>query len=263
MPAPHAIAADGFEKQADAYARTRPTYPTEALDQFRSLLPNLDAPVVDLAAGTGIMTKLLVARGYTNVTAVEPAEAMREKFSALLPNVPILKGTSWDIPVAPQSQDAVIVAQAFHWFADVPSLREIHRVLKPNGYIILIWNMESPRSAWVRGLRNIYERFDAIAPQYRKGVWHDVFETEEAKALFKLPLNHRQIDNDYRCSRSDILTRVTTKSYIAVLADEQRADVLKEMEAVLDDPANGFTVDDQGLALYPHDTDLRWAQKRD
>ena len=134
-------------------ARTRPTYPAKALDQIQSLLPNPASAITDLAAGTGIMTKMLIERGYTNVTAVEPAQAMREKLSSLLPNVPSLKGTSWEIPVESQSQEAVIVAQAFHWFADISSLQEIHRVLKPNGYIILIWNMESPRSPWVRKLR--------------------------------------------------------------------------------------------------------------
>lgn len=98
------------------------------------------------------MTKLLVQAGYS-VTAVEPVANMRAKLKFDLPDIPALEGTSWNIPVESESQDAVIVAQAFHWFDDIQSLREIHRVLKPGGKLLLIWNMESRRSAWVGKLR--------------------------------------------------------------------------------------------------------------
>lgn len=108
--------------------------------------------MLDLAAGTGIMTKLLVEAGYS-VTAVEPVENMRAKLKSILPETPALDGTSWNIPVDSESQDAVIIAQAFHWFDDIQSLKEIHRVLKPGGKLVLIWNMESKRSAWVGKLR--------------------------------------------------------------------------------------------------------------
>ena len=118
------------------------------------MVPDLNADICDLAAGTGILTQLLVEDcGYKNVTAIEPVNAMRDKLSSVLPEVTAKKGTSWEIPLPSESQDAVIVAQAWHWFADIQSLREIYRVLKPNGHFILIWNLESPRSRWVQGLR--------------------------------------------------------------------------------------------------------------
>ncbi|KAI9494606.1 S-adenosyl-L-methionine-dependent methyltransferase [Zychaea mexicana] len=262
MSSLHPTAANGFDKQADAYAQTRPSYPKESLDQLQSLVPDVDACIVDLAAGTGIFTKLLVDRGYKNVTAVEPVEAMREKLKSFLPNVPTLNGTSWEIPLPSESQDAVVVAQAFHWFSDLNSLKEIRRVLKPNGYFIMIWNLESPRSLWVRGLRNIYERYEKSAPQYRTGAWRAVFEKEEASDLFQLPLNHARFENDFLVRKENIFTRVNTKSYIAILSDEQRGVLTKEMESILDDPANGCSLDDQGLTMYPHDTDTYWTQRR-
>lgn len=106
-----------------------------------------------MAAGTGLMTKCLVESGL-KVTAVEPVENMRLKLNETLPQVRCLEGTSWDIPLKSDSLDAVIVAQAFHWFDNIETLREFHRVLKRDGYGILAWNLESAeRSDWVAKLR--------------------------------------------------------------------------------------------------------------
>jgi ubiquinone/menaquinone biosynthesis C-methylase UbiE len=99
------------------------------------------------------MTKLLVEADL-QVTAVEPVENMRAKLTEILPKVPCLKGDSWNMPLKDGSQDAIVVAQAFHWFDDVKTLKEMHRVLKPEGFGILAWNLESSeRSNWVGPLR--------------------------------------------------------------------------------------------------------------
>jgi len=79
---------------------------------------------------------------------------MRLKLESIVPQAASVKGTAWSIPVQDESQDMVMLAQCFHWFDDIKSLKEIHRVLKPGGLIILIWNMESrERSEWVAKLR--------------------------------------------------------------------------------------------------------------
>lgn len=132
-------------------AQFRPSYPSSALDKIRSIVRS-GAQVLDLAAGTGIMSQLLAAAGY-KVIAVEPVDPMREKLKSLYPEIPALKGTSYEIPLPSASQDAVVVAQAFHWFDNLESLREIHRVLKPDGHLLLIWNMESKRRMWVDKIR--------------------------------------------------------------------------------------------------------------
>ncbi|KAI8141506.1 S-adenosyl-L-methionine-dependent methyltransferase [Fennellomyces sp. T-0311] len=149
----HATAAVGFSQQAKTYAQLRPSYPLEALEQIKTLIPNPDAQITDLAAGIGKMTRLLLEHRYVNVTAVEPVDAMRDILVSLLPKVHTIKGSSWDIPLASQSQDAIIVAQAFHWFADIETLQEIYRVLKPNGYLTIVWNKEDQsRGQWVKQL---------------------------------------------------------------------------------------------------------------
>lgn len=157
--APHSTASDGFQAQADSYAKARPKYPQESLDFISTLvhsLPSQDEPyaLLDLGAGTGIMTQLLFDQGIYSITAVEPVDNMRHKIESSLPDVTALKGTAWSIPVPSESQDIVMLAQCFHWFDDLKSLQEIYRVLKPGGLVLLIWNMESrERSPWVSKLR--------------------------------------------------------------------------------------------------------------
>lgn len=253
-------------------AKARPSYPKEAIRFLsKELLPLLPTTttttsILDLGAGTGIMTKLLVEEGYT-VTAVEPVDAMREKLSESLPNVTCLKGTAWSIPVESQSQDAVMLAQCFHWFDDIESLKEIHRVLKPGGLVVLIWNMESKeRSEWVAKLRALYEQFDGAAPQYRKGYWKKAFESPEASAMYDdlPPLKHKRFEFDTLAKRGDIWTRILSKSYIAILDDEKKEALRKNVEAVLEDPQYALPKngDLETTFTYPHDTDMYWCYKK-
>lgn len=108
--------------------------------------------MLDIGAGTGIMTRLLDTEGF-KVTAVEPVEGMRDQLRVSLPNVTTLNGTSWSFPVESSSQDAIVLAQCFHWFDDITSLQEMHRVLKPDGHLFMIWNTEArDRSEWIAKL---------------------------------------------------------------------------------------------------------------
>ncbi|ORZ00960.1 S-adenosyl-L-methionine-dependent methyltransferase [Syncephalastrum racemosum] len=239
-------------------AQARPSYPAEAIDFIQTLVPQ-GAKVLDLAAGTGIMTALLVNKGL-DVVAVEPVDEMRAKLSADLPAARALKGTSWEIPVPDGSQEAVIVAQAFHWFDDIKSLREIHRVLKPNGYLILIWNMESRSSPWVAKLRDVYELYDGNAPQYRKGKWKDVFEIPETAELYRVPIQHQWFKNETLATKDKVMKRVFSKSYMAILPEETKKSVADKMETILV-PDNGFITNDQGFVRYPHDTEVAYIQK--
>ncbi|KAI8975287.1 S-adenosyl-L-methionine-dependent methyltransferase [Mycotypha africana] len=257
----HATASKGFHLQAANYAQTRPTYPKEVVERIKTLIPNYQrSNIIDLAAGTGIMTSILYNAGFSGIKAVEPVEGMRSKLNELLPQVPCLDGTSWKMPFEDASQDAIIVAQAFHWFDDIQSLREFHRVLKPNGIVILTWNMESQeRGEWVANIRSLYEVYDAAAPQFRKMYWRKVFETEEAKALFKLPYTEEMYRNDFEVPKENIWKRVLTKSYISSLDKaEQKKLKVKIEEAIKDVP-----VDNQNRVFYPHETYFVYFRKNE
>src|SRR4051812_47767348 len=119
------VAATGFDAEADAYERARPSYPAEAVNW---LLENLRAGpasrVVDLAAGTGKFTELLAGR-LDHLVAVEPVPGMRRRLRHGLPGVPVLSAAAEALPLADGSVDAVTVAQAFHWFDAARAMAEL------------------------------------------------------------------------------------------------------------------------------------------
>ena len=121
--------AASFGEVADAYERARPGYPEDAV---RWLVGEEPCDVVDLGAGTGKLTRSLVALGH-RVTAVEPLPEMIAHLLAAAPGVTAVQGGAEAIPLAAESADVVVAAQAFHWFDHGPALREIARVLRPGG----------------------------------------------------------------------------------------------------------------------------------
>jgi ubiquinone/menaquinone biosynthesis C-methylase UbiE len=130
-----------FDGVVGEYARTRPGYPDEALDWIAARTGlGVDSEVLDLAAGTGKLTRSLVERGCT-VTAVEPLPGMRSQLERDLPEVVVLDGKAEQIPLADASFDAVLVGQAFHWFEPYAALEEVARVLRPRGWLVLLWNL--------------------------------------------------------------------------------------------------------------------------
>ncbi len=140
-----------FGEEAAAYERGRPSYPPEAIDW---LLPPGTRRVLDLGAGTGKLTVRLVERGL-DVVAVDPIPEMLEVLSRSLPQTPALLGTAEEIPLPDNSVDAVVVAQAWHWFDPQRATREIARVLRPGGRLGLVWNTRDERMGWVKDLGNI------------------------------------------------------------------------------------------------------------
>lgn len=140
-----------FGSEAAAYERGRPSYPPEAIDW---LLPEGAHNVLDLGAGTGKLTTRLVERGL-DVIAVDPIPEMLELLSNSLPDTPALLGTAEEIPLADNSVDAVLVAQAWHWFDPERAVKEVSRVLRPGGRLGLVWNTRDERSGWVKDLGRI------------------------------------------------------------------------------------------------------------
>lgn len=136
----HRTAQAGFTAAAEVYERARPGYPDGAVAWVAGRLgirPGRD--VLDLAAGTGKLTRQLVPFG-ARVVAVEPIDAMRDELERAVPGVEALAGVAEAIPLPDWSVDAVTCAQAFHWFRPDEAVREIRRVLRPGGGLALLWN---------------------------------------------------------------------------------------------------------------------------
>jgi SAM-dependent methyltransferase len=141
MPAPNATSR--FSDRVENYIRYRPGYPPEALAVLKGecgLRP--EHVVADVASGTGIWTRVLLENGNT-VFGVEPNVDMRlagERLLAEFPKFNSVAGTAEATTLTDESVDFVMSAQAAHWFDRDPARREFARILRPGGWLVLLWN---------------------------------------------------------------------------------------------------------------------------
>ena len=211
----HDAAAVGFARGAEAYELGRPGYPAEALEALR-LSPDLT--VLDLAAGTGKLTRPLAASG-ARVIAVEPVAEMR---AALPPSVEALDGTAESIPVGDGSVDLVTVAQAFHWFDGDAALAEIHRVLRSGGRLALLWNRRVEDAPVNVAIDELVEPYRRGTPTHRGEAWRAAFERTP---LFG-PLDEHLFENEQLLDADGIAARICSISFIAALPEPERAGLL-------------------------------------
>jgi SAM-dependent methyltransferase len=130
----------GFDRAADVYERSRPDYPASAVRFLgRVLGVGPGSTVVELGSGTGKFTRAIARWGAARI-AIEPTPGMRAVFRRTVPDVALLDGTAERIPLPDGCADAVVSAQAFHWFRPRPTVRELRRVLRPRGAVGLVWN---------------------------------------------------------------------------------------------------------------------------
>ncbi len=225
----------GFDRAAGAYERGRPEYPVDAVRYLaRSLGLRPRRTVVELASGTGKFTRALVRTGAA-IVPIEPTRGMREEFARQLPDLPVIDGVAEAIPLPDGFADAVVVAQAFHWFRPRRALREIHRVLRPGGGLALVWNRRDESVPWVRALTRIIDRYGWNVPRTRQARWRRVFERGEADFA---PLRLRSFRFAQRLDRSTLVDRFLSVSCIAVLPRPEQRRVAREIRAVIDrDPA--------------------------
>ncbi|WP_051950927.1 class I SAM-dependent methyltransferase [Actinacidiphila yeochonensis] len=138
-----------FGSAAEEYGRLRPGPCPEAVDW----MAGGHHRVLDLAAGAGTLTMMLVERGH-EVVAVDPDERMRAVLAARNPGVRVLEGTAERVPLPDASVDAVVVSSAWHWFDPDRARAETARVLRPGGRLAVVWNSTDNEVEWVADWRN-------------------------------------------------------------------------------------------------------------
>lgn len=150
-PPPEAGARPGvaFGTVARSYDRGRPDYPREAVEWLVG--SGQPRTVLELGAGTGKLTRALVAAGH-DVHATDPDERMLEVLSGHLPEVRTTVGTAEEIAVPDRSVDVVVCAQTFHWLDHERALPAIARALRPNGHLAVVWQQRDERIPWVKKL---------------------------------------------------------------------------------------------------------------
>jgi ubiquinone/menaquinone biosynthesis C-methylase UbiE len=253
----HPAAAAGFERSAERYERGRPGYPPEAVERLIAALGIRSGhDVLELGAGTGKFTRLLVPTG-AHLVALEPVDAMRAVLERSQPTVPTVDGTAEAIPLDDASVDAVVAAQAFHWFDGDRALAEIHRVLREGGRLGLIWNVRDEGRAWSRRLTQIFDRLSGDdAPRYKRLAWRSAFEHTNAFG----PLHHESTPHVHVVTREGFLDRVLSVSYVASAPEDLRAAVSAEVRDLLDRDPELAGRDEIAM---PYVTDVYWCARRE
>lgn len=251
----HEVAASGFDAPAETYDRARPSYPPELVDHFvEHLRLGPEATVLDLAAGTGKLIRLLAPSG-ANLIAVEPVAGMARVLRAGSPGVPLVSSTAEALPVADGCLDAVTVAQAFHWFDADAAFVELARVLRQGGRVGLVWNARELSRDSVRRLWDIMERVEKRAPWRGHDEWHDsaLGARTGFGALHEATFHHDQI-----LTPDDVVARVASVSHVAVLNAPANAAVLAEVRELL-----ATHPDTRGRAelAIPYRVDAYWCER--
>ncbi|WP_107772034.1 class I SAM-dependent methyltransferase [Nocardioides sediminis] len=216
--------AASFGLVAEDYHRWRPSYPPAAVDW---LAPSPPAHVADLGAGTGKLTELLAARGL-RVDAVEHDPRMLEVLGRHVPGARLHVSDASSIPLEDGSLDAVLVADAWHWFDPEPTVAEVRRVLRPGGWLGLVWNVvATPVEPWELALADDSQEYDRARKAGTEGL---------SRRLSYLPsdeLAFTQVEWEWEVTPDQWASFSATTSMAIAMSPRERADALSRTRAQL------------------------------
>ena len=245
-----AILSRSFGEVAPEYNRLRSGPSREALDW---LVPESASDILELGAGTGILTRLLAER-VAHVTAVEPDDRMRAVLAATEVSVEVVAGNAERIPAAASSVDVVIAQSAWHWVDEERAVPEVARVLRPGGRLSLVWtgpdrSVDWMRSLWAGGI--IFSPEEQTDVDNRRRRRHLVNVDVGGTSPFLEP-ERMLFQWTRRMAKADLVALATTYSAVITMDESARREHLQAMERFLDayEPFTGLEVIDVPMRSY-------------
>jgi ubiquinone/menaquinone biosynthesis C-methylase UbiE len=246
----HETAQRGFASAAEVYEESRPGYPDEAVDWLAAELElGPGRTVVDLAAGTGKLTRLLTPTGAT-VIAVEPVNEMRDTLRRTTPAAEARPGTAEETGLPDSSADAVTVAQAFHWFDGPTALSEIDRILRPTGRLALVWNVRDLNHPTQCAVEDLFAPYRGDTPSHRSGRWRTALDETDLFA----PAAKREFPNVQTIDADTLVRRVASTSFVADLPESDRRSVLDGTRRIAANLPDRFP--------FPYTTEIELFERR-
>ncbi|ANB13479.1 Crg1p [Sugiyamaella lignohabitans] len=261
----NSVSLNSFNQNHLLYDQVRPGYIPEAVETFlQKLHITTGSKVVELAAGTGKFTASIADSGF-DIIAVEPSPGMLKSFKKKFPQIPTIEASSYDIPLESESIDAVIVAQGFHWFANDESVKEIARILRPDGRLGLIWNYDDlealDKNSVQRSIADYIHSFDLDVPQYRRKEWIPVLLNQP---YFYVPYKEEHFNFKKRVPNDkDFFWKYwESRSYITALSEEKRSEVQQEVYKLFNRNLKPEDINEDGTLTFRAGVHLVWLTKK-
>ena len=231
-PLPMSHNSEKFTGLAQIYARHRPGYPDKAISFILEKCElEENSPVADIGAGTGILARALSEAGLKDIIGIEPNLDMRslaKNINTTPGTITYKAGTAEETGLPDDSKDAILSAQAFHWFEPEKSLVEFHRILKKNGHCVLLWNVRDETDSFTREYGEImFDHSTNTSDEVKRGV--------SGKKLLMSPLFQSvavmEFQNNQKLDREGLFGRAFSTSY-APREGKLKASLEESLEAL-------------------------------
>lgn len=245
-----------FSGRADAYRRFRPGYPPGVVDLLACEAGWTPASTVaDIGSGTGISSALFLERGNT-VHGVEPNAEMRLAADAWLAGEPAWRsvaGTAEHTTLGDASVDLVVCATSFHWFDAMGARAEFRRILRPGGFVVLMWNVRrAAGSPFMRDYEAVLHRFE---PDYAARTAADTDIGDRIRAFYApCACAQQTFDNPQTLDLDGLKGRFMSASYAPLPGDAAHEPAMHALDGLF----ARFAVD--GRVTFLYDTFLYWGR---
>jgi SAM-dependent methyltransferase len=230
-----ALSTERFSSRVEAYVKYRPHYPKEVIDALRAktgLRPN--HVIADVGSGTGFSAELFLENGNF-VYAIEPNDPMREAgqhYLATFKNVRSLDATAETTTLPDRSVDYIIAGQAFHWFNFDLAYEEFNRILKPDGWIVILWNdRETDTTQFLIDYEALLQEFGT---DYNE-INHRNFDSAKVRSFFRgASVIEMEFENIQPFNYEGVEGRLLSSSYVPNVGDAQYAPMIEQLHTIFD-----------------------------
>lgn len=257
MPSDSQDSTKRFSNRVDYYIRYRPSYPEQVVDMLRADTGLTDTSVIaDVGSGTGISSELFLKQGMT-VYAIEPNAEMRHAAEVQLARYPgfhSVIGTAEATTLPERCVDYIVAGQAFHWFAVDQARHEFKRILRPEGWVVLMWNTRRPDSTpFLRAYEALLQEYGT---DYQETKHRNIDQNMLAEFYGHRDYQVRKLYNEQRFDFEGVKGRLLSSSYAPPVGHPRHVPMVDELKRIF------WLYQNDGFISFEYDTEVFFGHMR-